>query len=57
VWIVDETQLYKAKAIVARYLAKPPAAIPGPLWTCAKCGEQLEPQFSDCWKCGAPRPE
>lgn len=24
-------------------------------WKCPKCGEQLEPQFTTCWKCGAIR--
>jgi hypothetical protein len=23
-----------------------------PMWTCAKCGEQLEDTFEECWKCG-----
>ena len=26
-------------------------------WTCPKCGEKIETQFTDCWKCGTPRPE
>jgi hypothetical protein len=26
-------------------------------WTCATCGEQLEPQFTTCWKCRSPRSE
>jgi hypothetical protein len=21
------------------------------MWTCAKCGEKIEHQFSSCWKC------
>jgi hypothetical protein len=25
-------------------------------WTCGTCGEVMEGQFSDCWKCGADRP-
>ena len=25
-------------------------------WTCAQCGENLEGQFTECWKCGAARP-
>ena len=25
-------------------------------WTCPKCGETIEPQFTDCWNCGAARP-
>jgi hypothetical protein len=24
-------------------------------WTCPKCGERLEGQFSSCWKCGTSR--
>ena len=24
-------------------------------WECVSCGELLEIQFSDCWKCGTPR--
>jgi len=24
-------------------------------WTCA-CGEELEGQFTECWKCGSSRP-
>ena len=29
-------------------------AAPGK-WICAQCGEQLEPQFTSCWHCGALR--
>ena len=25
----------------------------GAPWVCAQCGEQLEPQFTTCWRCGA----
>ncbi len=24
------------------------------MWTCPKCGEQLEDQFDSCWKCALP---
>ena len=24
-------------------------------WQCSNCGEDLEPQFTDCWKCGTER--
>ena len=30
----------------------PPA---GPAWTCPACGERMEPQFAQCWRCGATR--
>jgi hypothetical protein len=32
----------------------PPAPTGGP-WKCPKCGEELEPQFGSCWKCGTVR--
>ncbi len=35
-------------------LARASAASNGPGWTCAACGERLEPQFTSCWSCGAP---
>ncbi len=25
-------------------------------WTCRGCGERLEGQFTECWKCGRQRP-
>ena len=27
------------------------------MWTCPKCGEQIEDQFTSCWKCAAPLKE
>ena len=27
------------------------------MWTCPKCGEQVERNFEACWNCEAPRPE
>lgn len=25
------------------------------MWTCARCGEQIEGSFDACWKCSTPR--
>jgi hypothetical protein len=25
-------------------------------WVCPECLETLEPQFTECWRCGAARP-
>lgn len=33
-------------------LARAAAAATGTPWTCNNCGEQLEPQFTQCWRCG-----
>jgi hypothetical protein len=38
--IVDEALLVKVTAA----------------WTCGSCGEEIEGQFTDCWKCGSSRP-
>ena len=46
---VDEKDQKRAEAILFR---KPPD---GPRWACG-CGETLEPQFTQCWRCGAARP-
>ena len=27
----------------------------GPPWRCRACGEECEPQFTQCWRCGAYR--
>jgi hypothetical protein len=39
-----------------RALAVSSKAATGEPWICAQCGEQLEPQFTSCWRCGAAPP-
>lgn len=34
-------------------LARAASATAGAPWVCAGCGENLEPQFTQCWRCGA----
>ena len=54
-WVIDDADFDRARALVdgivaaARESASP--------WRCASCGEPMEGQFTDCWSCGAPRPE
>jgi hypothetical protein len=36
-------------------LARAAAAPAGAPWLCVECGEQLEPQFTSCWRCGSER--
>jgi hypothetical protein len=54
VWVLDDDRLSEALSVVRDYVAEPPAAA-GPPWTCPACGEEIEPQFSHCWKCNVPR--
>lgn len=49
---VEDRHAARAQAILREQLEAPAAA--GPAWVCA-CGERLEPQFQQCWQCGAAR--
>ena len=33
---------------------RPPDTLGVP-WRCSSCGEELEPQFTECWRCGTAR--
>ena len=52
-WIQDDDRLAEALRIKADFQSSATAV--GAEWRCEKCGEMSEPQFSSCWKCGAPR--
>ncbi len=47
-----------ARAIVEQFeagrVSAPEAAAD---WTCPNCGEVVQGQFTDCWKCCTPRPQ
>jgi hypothetical protein len=50
VWVVNDNDEARALGVLRQ------PAISGPSWKCAGCGESCEPQFTQCWKCGALRP-
>ena len=54
-WITDDRDFDRARALVDAVMAT--AAAPDPPWCCASCGEQVEGQFTDCWRCGGPCPK
>ena len=47
-WVEDTLE-----SAALRALDKAATAPTGAPWVCAQCGEQLEPQFTACWRCGA----
>jgi hypothetical protein len=53
VWIVEDSDF--ARACELRDAVTKLREVSEAAWTCASCGEQLEGQFSSCWKCGANR--
>jgi hypothetical protein len=52
-WVVNDEDLAEAKAILKKTLA-PLESVKKP-WRCRDCGENIEGQFSECWKCGRSR--
>jgi hypothetical protein len=52
-WITNDEKLARAKAVIRKTLA-PLESVKKP-WRCAGCGEELEGQFTECWKCGRSR--
>lgn len=55
VWVLDEGDAAQALTLLAEY-GRERAAPEQPAWRCASCGEQVESQFTECWRCGAGRP-
>jgi len=57
VWILNSDQADTAVELVRRFSAgEQLPATSGPSWQCPKCGETLDSQFSECWKCGTANP-
>ena len=54
VWVRDEDGA-QAAAIVERFESgETRESLARPAWTCPKCGEQIDGQFTECWNCVAP---
>ena len=47
-WVEDALESAALRAL--EEAGRAPSGAP---WTCGQCGEQLEPQFTTCWRCGA----
>jgi hypothetical protein len=57
VWISDDRQYDRAQTLLLAFLRGDFAReFREQNWRCPKCGEQLEGQFTACWKCGERRP-
>jgi len=57
VWVHDDRDYERARELLIEFLAGTQARrYSGEAWTCGNCGERLEGQFTQCWRCGATRP-
>jgi len=52
IWLRNDLDESRARQLIDS-LRQPPTGDP---WMCDACGEALEPQFAQCWNCGASRP-
>ena len=50
---VEELDYERARELVEQELHGP--GLEEPAWTCPDCGEDIEGQFTECWKCGRER--
>jgi hypothetical protein len=56
IWVLDDAREAEARAVVDQYEATQAAPVTGEPWRCPKCGQDVEPQFTTCWSCGADKP-
>jgi hypothetical protein len=52
-WVLEDTKRAEAEAILKKTLA--PLDSVKKSWGCDRCGEEIEGQFTECWKCGQSR--
>lgn len=48
-WVIEDADAFWARRLVAEALTAEHAA--GGDWRCEVCGERIEAQFTDCWRC------
>jgi len=56
VWVAHEEDVDRTRAILAEH-GQAPLSNAFWSWRCARCGEDIEEQFDECWNCGAARPD
>jgi len=58
IWAIEDDEVDKARELIDVYFSEQPENMvyQGP-WTCPECGQELEPQFTQCWNCGTYRRE
>lgn len=57
VCVVNEADAERARAIAVSFDTGGKGATGAAPWTCPQCGETIEAQFGECWRCGTQRPD
>lgn len=55
VWILEDTDLERAEALLARFLLEQSRKVAESTWICPNCHERVEGGFDLCWNCGQSR--
>lgn len=55
-WILENKDEPRAKAIIRAYRDEAAAEPVGSAWNCPTCGEVVDGVFGECWNCGTPAP-
>jgi hypothetical protein len=55
VCILNDDDEERAMKVLEEYREKTDAIVDQTPWICGGCGEEIEPQFTDCWNCGSSR--
>lgn len=53
IWVLEDREYDLARRLIEQ------ATLPAKIyedWQCPACGEMIESQFSECWKCNTSRP-
>ena len=50
-WVCEPGQALRARGLIDEALRPRPAREP---WVCPRCGEHIDGQFAECWRCAAP---
>jgi len=51
-WVLDDETYPRAWLLLEAWLKTTPEVSS---WVCARCGEEIDGQFSACWSCGTQR--
>ena len=56
VWVLADEDELRASEVLADFGKwDVPADVQGAAWVCPNCGERVEVQFQQCWRCGTER--
>lgn len=54
-WVLNDSEAERAAALIDE-LRESAGNEPAQAWVCPLCGTEIEPEFTQCWKCSAPKP-